>query len=218
MNAVITADIINSSKLSASEEDKLLEAIYTAFNPSYGRTNLSEGSFYIKRGDSIQLELNDASEALKLALSLKASINRALSGVKGKSKPMVDARIAIGIGEIERKRELVNESSGNAYTYSGRMLDSMKKNKRTIAIKTGIKDVDAELDTELRLLEIIAAGWKVTSAEVIYWLLLNKNETEIGSILGISQSAINQRKKTAGWHGVEALLGRFNEIVKEKIL
>ena len=217
MNAVITADVINSTKLSASEEDKVLEAVYAAFNRDSGRTNTTESSFYIKRGDSIQVELHNAAEALKLALRLKAAINKIALKGDTKTRPEVDVRIAIGVGSIDGKRDRVNESTGEAYTNSGRTLDSMKKNKRTLAIKAGITEVDAEFDTVLKLLEVIAAGWKVTSAEVIYWLLLDKNEAEIGNILGITQSAINQRKKTAGWYGVEALLARFDEIVREKI-
>ena len=217
MNAVITADVINSTKLSASEESRVLEAIYAVFDSDSGRSNATEGSFHIKRGDSIQVELHDVAEALKLALLLKAAINKITLKSDTKTKPEVDVRIAIGVGSITGKRDRVDESTGEAYTNSGRTLDSMKKNKRTLAIKTGIEEVDAELDTELKLLEVIAAGWKVTSAEVLYWLLQGKNEAEIGSILGITQSAINQRKKTAGWYGVEALLARFDEIVRGKI-
>ena len=66
MNAVITADVIGSTKLSPSEEDKVLEAVYAVFNRDSGRTNATESSFYNKRGDSIQVELYDAAEALKL--------------------------------------------------------------------------------------------------------------------------------------------------------
>lgn len=216
MNAVITADIINSSALSANDENKVLEAIRTTLDGKHGRANISESSFRITRGDSIQIEMNDGKHALKWALLLKAAINKIILNGNSISKPEVDIRIAIGIGDIDGKREKVNESTGDAYSYSGRTLDAMKKNKRTFAIKTGLKDVDAELDTEFRLLEVIASNWKVTSSEVIYWILQGKNEVEISKELGITQSAINQRKKTAGWYGVEALINRFEELIREK--
>jgi len=216
MNAVITADVIDSTKLSSQEENMVINAIYETFGNDSVRTNVDDSNFYIKRGDSIQIELNDASNALRSALLLKAAINKITLKGDGKTKPLVDVRIAIGIGDISGKRANVNESTGEAYTNSGRTLDSMKKNKRTFSIKTGIEDVDAELDTEFKLLEVIAAGWKVTSAEVLYWILQDLNEIEISSKLGITQSAINQRKKTAGWNGMEALLERFEVIIREK--
>ena len=57
------------------------------------------------------------------------------------------------------------------------------------------------------------SGWKVTSAEVMYWTLQGLNEIEIGQKLGKTQSAINQRKKTAGWSGIEPLLERFQTLM-----
>ena len=132
-------------------------------------------------------------------------------------KPDVDVRIAIGIGEITGKRTMVNESTGDAYTFSGRVLDSMKKNKCTIAIKTGDDSLNRELETEFRLLEVVLSGWTVAAAEVIYWTLLGLNESEIGHQLKKSQSAINQRKKTAGWVGIEPLLHRFSELLQGEL-
>lgn len=71
MNAVITADVIDSTKLSTEGEDLVINAIYETFgNDSTIRTNVDESYFMITRGDNIQLELDDASKALKSALLL----------------------------------------------------------------------------------------------------------------------------------------------------
>lgn len=215
MYAVITADVIDSSSLSVEDEDFVLKVIYETFGKdSTIRTNVGENYFKITRGDKIQIELNEVSNALKTALLLKTAINKI--SLSNDRKPSIDVRIAIGIGEVSAHRPNVNESTGEAYANSGRTLDSMKKNKRTFAIKTGNDNLDGELETEFKLLEIIMSGWVVTSAEVLYWTLIGLNENEISEKLEITQSAINQRKKTAGWSGVEALLLRFEELMRKE--
>ncbi len=214
MNAIVTADVINSTKLSYDGEELVIKAVYDTFsNDSTLRTNVEESSFTISRGDSIQIELEDVTKALKTALLLKTAINKITLIGDNKTRPSIDVRIAIGIGEVGAKRTNINESTGEAYTNSGRTLDSMKKNKRTLAIKTNNIKLDSELETEFKLLEVIMSGWKITSAEALYWTLSGLNEVEISEKLQITQSAINQRKKTAGWGGIEPLLERFEELM-----
>jgi hypothetical protein len=216
MNAVITADIIDYTKLSGKEEDLVIETLYDTFEEASGiRTNINS-SFIITRGDSIQIEMEHPGEALRIALVLKSVINKLTLKDGNRLKPSIDIRIAIGIGQISTKREYVNESTGDAYTYSGRTLDSMKKNKRTLAIKTHNQYINEELETEFQLLEVIMSGWYVSSAEVIHWTLLNLNENEISKKLKVSQSAINQRKKTAGWNGIKPLLERYKVLIERE--
>jgi hypothetical protein len=215
MNAVITADIINYSRLSPGEQDKVIDTIYKTFEDNRDiRTNVDDSSFVITRGDNIQIELINAGKALNAALLLKSAIKKI--GMKIGNKSFIDVRIAIGAGDISGRRKNVGESTGDAYTYSGRTLDAMKKQKRSITIKTNIARLDAELETEMRLLEVILSGWTVNSAEVIYWTLLGLTEQDISDRLKISQSAINQRKKTAGWTGIEPLLKRFEVLFEEE--
>jgi len=47
-------------------------------------------------------------------------------------------------------------------------------------------------------------------------LLLNYKEKEIQEKLKVSQSAVNQRKKTAGWNGIDALLKRFEKLISKE--
>jgi hypothetical protein len=218
MNAVITADIIDYSKLSTEEEDRVINSIYETFEAGTDiRTNV-DSSFLITRGDNIQIELDKPEEGLKAALLLKSAINKIALNKQNKNKPIIDIRIAIGIGDISGKRGNVNESTGDAYTFSGRTLDTMKKLKRTLAIKTNNTTLNTELETEFKLLEVILSGWTINSAEVIYWTLLDLNEKEIGEKLNKTQSAINQRKRTAGWNGIEPLLKHFEELMEKEVI
>jgi len=209
MDAVITADIIGYTKLTSNDANIVLNTIHSLFNElSLKRNNLSS-SFSIKRGDSIQGEISNPAKALKIALLLKTAVRKLK--LEGKN---LDIRIAIGVGNIENKRNSIDESFGEAYIYSGRSLDAMKNDRRVFVVKTNNETVNEELDVELILLEAIMSGWKTTSAEVLYYTLLGFNETEIAEKLNVSQSAINQRKKTAGWVAVEALVNRYDKLIK----
>lgn len=219
MRAVITADIIDYTKLTSNDANRVIDAISSVFNSPQALTNVRtnlNATYSIRRGDSVQVEINNPVIALKVALLLKTAVNAVnLTPEKKRNKPMVDIRIAIGIGDIDAQRSDVNISSGEAYEHSGRTLDTMKKSKRKILIKTNNKHWDNEINTELALLEEIMKGWKITSAEVLYLTLLGLKEKEIEAELSITQSAVNQRKTNAGWSGLDTLINRFEEIISE---
>lgn len=213
MNAVITADLIDFTKLTKVDIEQVM-AVLNSFQKELNnyRVNFVQ-DYVIKRGDSIQVELSNAQDALRVALLLKTALNKISLHPIQKNNIKIDARIAIGIGNINNKRDKVNESSGDAYTNSGRTVDMMKKKKRFIFFTSEISNLDEELYVELLLLEEIFSGWKRSSAEVVNFLLIGLSEYEIADKLGITQSAVNQRKKTAGWSGIQALIMRFEQLL-----
>lgn len=220
MIAVISADIIGYTELKNNRDDEVLNELKMFFDEIEGpqiRSNI-DIDFKIKRGDSIQGEIQDPLKALRIAIMLKATVTKIKFGLNNKRKlPEIDVRIAIGTGSLDKSRDNINISMGTAYTNSGRTLDMMKKEKRTFAIKTENELLNEEFDTEFRLLEVILSSWNITSAELTYWLLQEKTEMEIAEKLDISQSAVNQRKKKAGWYGIEALLSRYDLLMRKEL-
>lgn len=216
MKAVITADIADYTSITANEVTTVLDSMHSMFSQVKSvRTNL-DNTLSIQRGDSIQGEVANPADALKVALLLKTSINRVLFDDENKRSKLMEVRIAIGIGEIDVVRDTVNETLGEAYVFSGRTLDTMKKKKQTLAIKTNNNNWNAEIETEFKLLEEIMKNWQISSAEVMYWVLLGYDDKSIAEKIGITRSAIVQRKKTAGWNGVKALIERFETLMLQK--
>jgi len=219
MYAIITADIVDYTTLSKEDEDNVLQTIRSLFGKETTARHNMDTNYTIRRGDNIQIELEDPTIALKTTLLLKTAINKInLANEISHSRPIIDVRIAIGVGTLTSKRDSVDESTGDAYTYSGRTLDMMKKEKRMLAFSSGIEHVNAELETEFKLLEVIMAGWSRYSAEVIHYMLLGMTQTEIGKAINKSQPAIHQRTKIAGWSGIKPLLQRFETITKTNFL
>ena len=218
MKAVLSADLVGFTKLDplrAHEVIGELKAFIVEIEGQQIKSNVAF-NFQIRRGDSIQGQINDVSRALEIGLLFKAAVTQmALGSQIRRRHPDIDIRLAIGLGEIEEADSgLVNEAFGEAYVNSGRTLDRMKKERRLFAIKTPVAEWDRELDTQCRLLEVVLSGWNIASAELTYWLLKGYTEMEIAEKLNISQSAVNQRKKKAGWSGIEAMNTRFKELTR----
>ncbi|MGZ5135248.1 MAG: hypothetical protein ACXWCG_08865, partial [Flavitalea sp.] len=56
--------------------------------------------------------------------------------------------------------------------------------------------------------------WTQNQAELVLYKLQNKKEEEIAATLKVTQSAVNQRTKTAQWMAIEKLILYFEKTVK----
>ena len=123
MEAVITADIINSREVSPEVWLHSLKDTLQSIGEEYV-------VWEVFRGDSIQLIINPQ-KALEIAVLLKSII---------KQIPVLDIRIGIGIGEITYKSDKVTTSNGAAFVHSGEAFDGLKKN--TLIVKSPWQDFD----------------------------------------------------------------------------
>ena len=212
MIAVLTADLIDSSNYSETLMSRVMAVLKEEFADI--ETNYHSSDFNIYRGDSFQGVIQNPAEALTVMLQLKTAILSISTIKKGKSRE-ADLRIAIGIGSLDFQGKTIEESNGQAFQFSGRSLDEMKYEGRKTRLKTPSETINGEFDASLFLFDEITDRWSTASAEVIYFLLKGFKEKEIADKLGISQSAVNQRKKAAGWEAVNALLARYKNIISK---
>ena len=218
MIAVLSADLLASSSYPKDLLEQVISALNREFNQLKKTSELDPG-FKIFRGDSFQGIIYDPSEALLTALKFKTAINKLHLKERDSNKAFkreADLRMAIGIGTYDFKRDSIMESNGEAFQYSGRTLDEMKKENRKLKLMTSKPDINEEFDTSFYLFDTLADKWSTASAEVIYFLLKGYKETEIANELDISQSAVNQRKKAAGWDAIEVLLSRYQKVISEQ--
>ncbi|APU69923.1 helix-turn-helix domain-containing protein [Christiangramia flava] len=216
MKAVISADLINSTEY----PEQLLNAVLDGLKAEFQLiTESKEAQFSLFRGDSFQGVVENPSEALKIVLLLKSAINRIhlQDTRKRKAFPVqADIRTAIGIGSVDFQRETISESNGQAFQFSGRTLDDMKNGPHKLLLACPDDEVNGEFQASFLLFDQLADRWSTASAEVVYFSLKGLKEKEIAEKLGISQSAVNQRKKASGWEAIEVLLNRFESVISEK--
>lgn len=169
--AVITGDIVDSSKLPPEKRQQLhnvmkegSKALLKAF-----KKDVSMG-VDIFRGDSWQMLVSDPSQSIRLGLFYRAYIKSRMALSK------VDTRMAIGVGTIDFiPGTNVSEGDGEAYRHSGKMLAEMSKsvcmrftfpgNEKSAALDMIVQLVDAIVKrrwTDKRSLAITGAlqGWK----------------------------------------------------------
>ena len=193
MNAVITGDIISSTSLPFEERKKLLEIFDKIVNDLQ---SLCELKCEIFRGDSFQILVEKAELALEVAVLIRAGLKM---NTPENSKIIWDARVAIGVGEIEFIDDKVITSDGEAFKYSGRAFDELIKTNLTI--KTRWDNINEELKLSTLFADDIISNWTEIQAFVVYKsLLLNKSQKEIAdeqnkSAQNISKISVNAKEK-----------------------
>lgn len=212
--AIISADLIHSSKLSSEQVSAELEACKQAYS-RWREQGARDLDFF--RGDSFQCRIEDPQWAMHLAIDIIASVKSispySEDGKKrGRSRfSPADIRMGIGLGEAEPNE---GESFGSAFVRSGKALDGLGNSDLRIAFRSSSFQFNRAMEMALQLLNPILDRWTVPSAEIVPLLLQGKKDGEIAQIIGIAASSMSQRKSVASWKSIEALLRYFQDSVK----
>ncbi|MBC7382121.1 MAG: hypothetical protein H7296_03900 [Bacteroidia bacterium] len=224
--AVITGDIVRSTKMCIKERQMLITSVDAALR-QWGKDYGMQVEMY--RGDSFQCLLHTPEYALRIALIIKTFIkslnptesNELRSRAKNAKKnemalpvSMFDTRIGIGIGNVDKGLNKLGTANGPAFLLSGHLLDKLTQGKQSMGIATE-DSFSNELAIECLLLDYIISRTTALQCEVINLKLLGYTETEIAHKLKIAQSAVNQRSNSAGWNAIEGMVKRF-EIIYNK--
>ena len=199
MTAILTADIINSRKLSSKIWINDLKAFLNTFGQS-------PNDWEIYRGDEFQLEIKNPEDALLVAFQLKAFFK----SIK------LDLRISIGFGEKTYKSRKITESNGSAFIRSGETFETLKKQKLNLAINSADTIFDEELNLMLKLSLSFMDNWLQQSAEFVIVAIQNPtlSQEEIGMLLGINQAAVSRRQKRANYELIKELDLYFRKKIK----
>lgn len=215
--AVITGDIIRSTRYSTDIWRELNKAIKAAFDELHDlfRADL-HSNFELFRGDSFQCAIKNPRIALRLIILL-ISLLRVKSGSIVKEDPL-KAKIAIGIGGINYLKKGSSESMGEAFQYSGDLLDAIRsRDRQKIQIRSPWEEINGELMTGVALLEALINRWSLEQAEAMIQHLLGLKQIEIADRLGISQPAVVHRLHLAGSWAVDLLLKRYDFIMDARL-
>ena len=203
MTSVITGDIIGSRQQKSKHWVEDLKKILSTFGEM-------PGQWEIYRGDEFQVEIKNPEEALLAAILIKAHL-RAIKS---------DARMSIGFGDKTHHAEKVSESNGTAFIHSGELFETLKKQKVTLAMRTGNLVFDEKMNLMLRLALTFMDNWLAQSAEFVAVAIENPglSQEELGQKLGINQAAVSRRQKRAQFELVMNLDRYFRTQIKELTL
>ncbi|MFZ0596884.1 MAG: hypothetical protein WAM46_07865 [Flavobacterium sp.] len=200
MISVITGDIIGSRQQKSKHWVEDLKKILLAFGEM-------PSDWEVYRGDEFQVEIKNPEEALLAAILIKAHL-RAIKS---------DARMSIGFGDKTHHAEKISESNGTAFINSGELFETLKKQKLTLAMRTGDIILDEKMNLMLRLALTFMDSWLVQSAEFVAVAIENPtlSQEELGQKLGINQAAVSRRQKRAQFDLVMNLDRYFRTQIKQ---
>lgn len=200
MIAIITGDIINSQQAEA-------ETWMGKLKDTLEKWSDSPATWEIYRGDEFQVKCT-MDTVLQKSLILKSVI---------KTVENLDVRLAIGIGNEVFSSEKITESNGSAYVNSGRLLNTLKTDGRTLAIQTDNDKINRDLNILFKWAAIDFNSWTVATAEIICTLLTNPEMTqeELARKFAITQSSVSQRLKRANFELIQETDTFFRKKIAE---
>ncbi|WPO77111.1 SatD family protein [Flavobacterium sp. KACC 22761] len=200
MTSVITGDIIGSRQQQSNHWVDDLKKILSPLG-------VTPKQWEIYRGDEFQIEVKNPEDVLLTAILVKARL-RAIKS---------DARMSIGFGDKTHNAEKISESNGSAFIHSGELFETLKKQKVTLAMRTGDSDFDEKMNLMLQLALTFMDSWLVQSAEFVALAIENPDlsQEELGQKLGINQAAVSRRQKRAQFDLVLNLDRYFRTQIKQ---
>ncbi|QES90587.1 transcriptional regulator [Rhizosphaericola mali] len=196
MQAIITGDMIGSTHIDPNIWLPILKKALS----KWGKENRNWEVF---RGDSFQINI-EAEDVLKFVYILKATLKA----------ENLDARMAIGLGPIKYIADNIAESNGEAFIYSGRLLDHLKPKK--LRISSDYPENDLIFNTAFDLATLVMDDWKPVTAKIIQtvWEHPEMNQTEIAKLLDKTQSNISEGLKRAGYEELMQLENLYTLKIK----
>ena len=203
MVAVITADIVNSTRLKKAEEKMLLNNLSSI---------LKSFKFEFYRGDSFQAYIPDSRQALKVVLQARAAAKRLSSGF---SSPLADVRASIGIGNITTPVRDLKTAKGEAFLLSGRAFDEMSKSGKRLKLQSANDAGNLGLKIIANYADSLFAQLTSKQAAVVFELLMDHNQVETAKRLKKSQPTINKHAQSARWIEINNLIEDYQLFINQ---
>jgi hypothetical protein len=204
-HAILTGDIVNSSRLPVAEEKLLLKTLDRTLKPY-------PHEYY--RGDSFQAYIEDPHIALRIALQCRAI---AISFTKDYGSIPYDIRISIGMGAVERPVKKLSNAKGQAFLLSGRYLDEISRTNTRLIIVTGNDLANTGLKILTTYIDSIFINMTARQAQVITRLLAGDTQQKIAKALGKSKSTVHQLTVSGRWPEIEEQILQFENLINHLI-
>lgn len=221
---VIVADVVGSTSIPLKDKLRLIKEV-KLFLGGLDKRNIKSR---VVKGDQLELVLNNPADSLRIGILLKAftKAQYQMQSEQNASRRLYyfgkyALRMAIAVDEMNRTSDRSNIWEGQAIYNAGRAIDNDHTyNAEKIVIKStmefvsGNKDWEQQFDVIVKLIDELLARATPRQCEILVQRLLNKSEDEIRKALQISQSAVNQALKSAGWRVISNAINYFEATIR----
>ncbi len=199
MQAVLTGDIVNSTKISSTSEKALLKMLQQILQPY-------KYEFY--RGDSFQVYMKETPDSLRIALLCRTA------AISIKEKVETDIKMSIGLGEVSEKIKTLGAAKGEAFIISGRSFDELQKTNERLIISSANDTANIAFQVIADHVNSIYGRMTAKQAKVIYELLKGGLQQDVVKRLKKSKSTISQHASSGRWNEIEKILKQYQLLVK----
>lgn len=203
--AVISGDVIRSTKLTSDQFDRLLERIKDIqkwiSHENYKNTHS------IGRGDEYQTVVHDIEYTLRYVILYRI-------GIKALGKDF-DSRISFAIASNADLREAVSESMGEAFVLSGRGLKALKGER--MCFNSDRDELIDRFGLLLKYLDKQLTELTPRQCDVILPMLQSGGSmsvSELAEKLNIATATVSKSLKASGWWLINELDELFIKQVK----
>lgn len=214
--AVITGDIINSTKYDLETRDNLRNILSITISnrlTSYFSKNVIPQHINVFRGDSWQVIITKPSLSLRISLLIRCLLKISLMSNS------INTRMAIGIGAVESPLKDINNGDGEAYILSGKGLDKLTSSESSLSISISksfdfTQNLNGLLKNNFQLIDLISSNWTFKQCKAMEGMLLNKTTQEIANDWfgkKINRSAVSRHLYKAGWNTISENISFFEK-------
>lgn len=206
--ATLSADIVKSTSFSANDTLRLRKYLQSFIDDPRFNTDGSWGR--VVRGDGMEFVEVHPNTILRHALLLKCYVKFfEPEDSTDKEFKRYGIRIAISIGELRINDKKLGIIDGEAIYQSGRGLTELSESKSETLLFASNNSSLSSLEIICSLIDTIINKATARQCEVLYYKLLNYNESKIAETIGIGQSAVNQHAAAASWSSISKAVTYF---------
>ncbi|MBV7532841.1 hypothetical protein [Chitinophaga sp. sic0106] len=201
MQAVITADIVNSTCLTDEKLSRLMDDIREII--------AWPDKIEFFRGDSYQAFIRQGTSALRKAVMCRL---KAISYGEG---ARIDIRQSISLGKVSKPVDSVGRHIEPVFVKSGRLFDKMATERRTTITSELDPPFDLILDILSRYIDELISKVTVNQAIILNLLALNKSQTEVACILEKTPATVNKQIRASKYRDIEELISDFEKLTQK---
>ncbi|MBU2976908.1 hypothetical protein [Alteromonas sp. C1M14] len=206
MLAVITGDLVNSTKLSTEQYQYTISTL-TGYLETIGTTTLCDFALY--RGDGYQIVFTDPTYAAAHLLQLKLFLNSQLDGLQ------VDCTQSLAYGEGTHTKGNPGISSGDVFIRSGRRLEDVKSGEFTFSMPND--DSQEGVDIMCHQLSYIINRLSKKQCKLVYQYLVL--DFPLHQVLadneGTTRQNISERLRAAGADLLKPFIHYINQRINK---
>lgn len=206
MIAVLTGDIVNSTKLPKTTYQKVIASLKTQI-ASIEQHYQASGDIY--RGDEFQIQFCHPIDALKQTILIKLM----LQSTDLYQQP-IQCTLSLAFGLYETLEEKPNTSSGPVFIASGRGLEKAQRGEFVLRFL----GKDNELDLLTQYFSQLLNRLTKTQSKLLYQFILNDftEHKEIAKLTGTSRQNISKRLNSIGATLVKGYFDAINNRIQNK--